>query len=103
MTDSTNRALMSGPEHYKEAEDLLVQSERSDLPESVVAWLTGAAQAHATLALVAVTAELASHANPPSTRTYDGHGWRELFHSETSSATSPPGGETWSGFFVTPT
>ena len=69
-------AAMSGPDHFREAEDLLAIADQPGL--NGVANLIAAAQVHATLALAAVTAELASHAPPPSQRTYPRTGWDEL-------------------------
>jgi len=67
---------MSGPNHFREAEALL---SIACLPDDCDAdRLIAAAQVHATLALAAVTAELASHAPPPSERTYPRTGWDEL-------------------------
>jgi hypothetical protein len=49
---------MTGPEHYRKAEELLGQADQlldGDEP-SAATWAIGIAQAHATLALAAATA-----------------------------------------------
>lgn len=46
--------VMTGPEHYREAERLITEMP-SGLPHEDIAMLTAAAQVHATLALVAAT------------------------------------------------
>jgi hypothetical protein len=47
---------MTGPQHYREAERLLAQSEGAEIGR-YAKYLTAAAQVHATLADVAATAE----------------------------------------------
>jgi hypothetical protein len=74
-------AAMSGPDHFLMAEKLL----KTGNPDASVA-----AQVHATLALVAVTAELASHASPPSQRTYPDTGWRALIEPHHPAETTSP-------------
>lgn len=49
---------MNGPQHYTEAEELLASIEYKGTPEQVLAVAT-AAQAHATLALVAAQVDAA--------------------------------------------
>jgi hypothetical protein len=52
------RTLMTGPEHYRKAEELLGQAEEllgTDEP-SAATWAVEQAQVHATLALAAATA-----------------------------------------------
>jgi hypothetical protein len=58
---------MTGPEHYREAERLLAETERT--PEDSVrsvATVAAQAQVHATLALAAATAMAGEHAHPYS-------------------------------------
>lgn len=83
-------AQMSGPEHYRQAESLL----GVDWMQEYAANAFAAAQVHATLALAAVTAELASHSAPPAYQS--GGEWEALLHPErtrtddsTNSADAP--------------
>lgn len=71
MADET-KARMTGPEHFREAEVMLDDFAYDD---KYAALVVAEAQVHATLALVAVTAELASQAPAPVGRTvYGGFG-----------------------------
>jgi hypothetical protein len=47
---------MTGPEHYREAEQLLEQARASDVGGDMERYSVAAAQVHATLALAAATA-----------------------------------------------
>ena len=49
---------MTGPEHYREAERLIAEMPRRDLPHEDIAMIQRDAQIHATLALAAATAVL---------------------------------------------
>jgi hypothetical protein len=48
---------MNGPEHYKEAEQIVAMAKGRDLPIGAAADIAAVAQVHATLALAAATAE----------------------------------------------
>jgi len=63
---------MTGPEHYKYAEALLEASEGAR-PE-----VFAAAQVHATLALVAVTAFAANKNDPADRVGVEGHAWARV-------------------------
>lgn len=52
---------MTGPEHYQEAENCLIDAENSELGSEAEAHSTATAQVHATLALAAATALGVSH------------------------------------------
>ncbi len=84
MTASTPEpARMSGPDHYREAERLLALANEVTYVESEDSRVLAAqAQVHATLALVAVTAELASHTAPPAMRSVSGGDgpWKALLN-----------------------
>lgn len=47
---------MTGPDHYREAEDLLNSAENEQTGSDTERYFLGAAQVHATLALAAATA-----------------------------------------------
>lgn len=89
----SDRAAMTGPEHYRAAERILARLTTTEPhSEAEIVHAVGLAQAHAQLAQVAVLADLASHAAPPAERTrYEnvpGVGyhrtvdepWKALFH-----------------------
>ncbi|MEE1812642.1 hypothetical protein [Streptomyces sp. BE133] len=63
---------MTGPEHYREAEELLTQASRNFLRGDDTTSAVAAAQVHATLALAAATA----HGTVPTTG-IDRAAWRE--------------------------
>jgi hypothetical protein len=74
---------VNGPEHYREAERLLAQSHVPASKRAKTGWCTAdelvaAAQAHATLALVAATAQ-AGDLTGNMVRVVDGDGTRELW------------------------
>lgn len=48
---------MNGPDHYREAENILYQAFDDVGPDSAATYLAAAAQVHAMLALAAATAE----------------------------------------------
>lgn len=51
---------MSGPEHYKAAEDLLGEAVEAVVGSDEEMWAVAAAQVHATLALAAATMDAAN-------------------------------------------
>lgn len=79
---------MSGPQHYRVAEAIINDTQWNDEHAAVK---MAEAQVHATLAHVAVTAELASHS--PSPAHVGGSEWEALLHPERSwpgDVTEPP-------------
>lgn len=84
MADET-KARMTGPEHFRKAEELIAiggdPNNLDLLAEHRMVFMT-AAQAHATLALVAVTADLATHTAPPAMRSVGGGDgqWKALLN-----------------------
>lgn len=64
---------MNGPEHYREAERLLAASGGPNASAEWIAACQGAAQVHATLALVAVHANTKAVAEFPLVQRPDGY------------------------------
>lgn len=69
---------MNGPQHYDMAESLIERASAHTTGTGAHSATLAEAQVHATLALVAVTAELASHSAPPLVRRDDSHDWASV-------------------------
>jgi len=76
---------MTGPEHYREAERLLAETEeRRNAPLDRITWRVGQAQVHATLALAAAVARQTIDPGGPITMA-----WIEAIDEHAGTPTHP--------------
>ena len=76
---------MTGPDHYREAERLLAETEeRRNAPLDRITWRVGQAQVHATLALAAAVARQTIDRDGPVTTA-----WIQAIDEHAGTATRP--------------